>query len=163
MRTPLRYKPAEIFLNALVETPQVHPFRAVVRFVQAARDGVAQTARMSTVESRVLTVRIELPLSEVYDFLALPVNFPKWASGMAPGNENVTFTPRNDHGIADHTVHLPDGGEVYVPLRAIRNGTGTEVQMTLLRQPEMDDAKFTADAEWIAKDLHVLKSLLENG
>ncbi|HVW41966.1 MAG TPA: hypothetical protein VHC18_11530 [Amycolatopsis sp.] len=116
---------------------------------------------MSTVESRTLTVRIERPLSEVYDFLAQPVNFPKWASGMAPGNENVTFTPRNDYGIADHTVHLSDGADVYVPFRAVRNGTGTEVQFTVFRQPEMTEAKFAEDAEWVTKDLHALKSLLE--
>ena len=116
---------------------------------------------MTTVESRTLTVRIERPQPEVYDFLAEPVNFPAWASGMAPGDESVTYTPRNDYGIADHTVHLPDGGEVYVPLRAIRNGTGTEVQLTLFRGPEMTDAKFAEDAEWITKDLHTLKSLLE--
>ena len=117
---------------------------------------------MTTVESRTITVRIERTLSDVYEFLAQPENFPKWASGMAPGDENVSFSPRNDFGIADHTVHLPDGAEVYVPLRALRNGTGTEVQLTLFRLPEMTDAKLAEDAEWIAKDLNALKSLLEN-
>ncbi|HJQ45660.1 MAG TPA: hypothetical protein VJ870_04950 [Amycolatopsis sp.] len=116
---------------------------------------------MTTVESRTLSVRIERPLSEVYGFLAEPRNFPEWASGMAPGDENVTYTARNDHGIADHTVHLPDGRAVYVPLRAIRNGTGTEVQLTLFRLPEMTDASFAADAEWVSKDLNALKTLLE--
>lgn len=117
---------------------------------------------MTTVESRTLSVRIERPLTDVYDFLAEPANFVKWASGMAPGDESVTYTPRNDYGIVDHTVHLPDGGEVYVPLRTIRNGTGTEVQFTLFRLPGMTDAKFAEDAEWVMKDLNALKTLLEN-
>ena len=54
----------------------------------------------------------------------------------------MRFSGNNEFGVADHWVFLPDGTTVYVPLRAVANGDGTEVTLTLYRQPSMDDAKF---------------------
>ena len=56
---------------------------------------------------------------------------------------------------------LATGIEIYIPLRVIANGTGAEVMLTLFRLPEMTDAVFARDAEWVAKDLAALKALLE--
>lgn len=109
--------------------------------------------------SRTLSVRIERPYTEVYSFLVEPGNSAKWASGM-DSTAKVTSTEPNEFGILDHTVHLPDG-DVYVPMRAVRNGTGTEVLFLLFRQPEMDDEMFAADAEAVLKDLCTLKELLD--
>lgn len=115
---------------------------------------------MTTLDSRTLTVRIERPHTDVGAFLADPKNFSTWAAGLDLEQE-IVFSEPNPFGVADHTVHLPGGGEVYVPLRAIRNGTGTEVLFTLLRQPEMTDAEFARDAEAVQKDLLTLKRVLE--
>ncbi len=115
---------------------------------------------MTTVESRTLTVRIERPLTDVYAFLADPKNFARWAAGLDLEQE-IRFTEPNPFGIADHTVVLPGGQEVYVPMRAIRNGTGTEVLFTLFRQPEMTDAELDRDAEAVRADLVTLKRVLE--
>ncbi|GAB2994479.1 hypothetical protein GCM10017788_65870 [Amycolatopsis acidiphila] len=111
--------------------------------------------------SRTLSVRIERPYAEVYKFLTEPGSSAKWASGVDTSG-TVTNTEPNEFGVLDHTVHLPDGQDVYVPMRAVRNGTGTEVLFTLFRQPGMDDEKFTADADWVMKDLRTLKGLLES-
>lgn len=115
---------------------------------------------MTTMESRTMTVRIERPLSEVYEFLAEPANFARWAKGLDTG-ANVRFSERNAYGVADHSVFTPDGQEVYVPLRAIRNGTGAEVHLTLLRQPGMTDEMMERDAAAIERDLQALKRALE--
>ena len=73
----------------------------------------------------------------------------------------VRFTKSNSYGVLDHYVELPDGSEIYVPMRVIANGTGSEVMFTLFRVPGMTDEKFAADAEWVMRDLNRLKELLE--
>jgi hypothetical protein len=111
-------------------------------------------------ESRTLSVRIERPLREVYDFLADPANFARWAAGMSQ-DANITFATPNEYGILDHTVSLPSGQEVYVPMRTIRNGTGTEVLFTLFRPPDMSTQAFHDDEGAVRRDLEALKALLE--
>lgn len=115
---------------------------------------------MTTVDSRTLVVRIERPLDEVYEFLADPKNFAKWAAGLNLEQE-IVFTERNPFGIVDHTVAVPGGEDVYVPMRAIRNGSGTEVTFTLFRRPELTDDAFARDAEAVQRDLLALRRLLE--
>lgn len=125
---------------------------------------------------RQLSISIARSCAEVYDFLAVPENFAQWASGLGQGLQKagevwrvqspegpvtVRFTPRNTFGVLDHTVTPPGGGDIYIPMRVIANGAGSEVLFTLFRQPGMTDAKFAADAEWVLRDLYGLKQLLE--
>lgn len=115
---------------------------------------------MTTLESRTLTVRIERPLADVYAFLADPANFSAWAAGLDLEQE-IVFTASNPFGVVDHTVVPAGGQEVYVPMRAIRNGSGTEVMFTLFRQPGMTDDEFARDGGAVQKDLLTLKRVLE--
>lgn len=127
-------------------------------------------------ESQVVTVHIARPLATVAAFLADPLNMNDWASGLghslrqdngqwlADGPEGpvqIRFSPSNAFGIADHWVEVAADVVVYVPLRAIEHGQGTDVQLTLLRLPGMSDEKFAEDADWIRRDLAALKELLE--
>jgi len=129
-----------------------------------------------TTQSRTLTIRIERPLREVYEFLAVPENVSQWASGLGGslafengtwtaetplGVARIVFTPRNELGVVDHRVTLPTGAEIHVPMRVVANGKGSEVLLTLFRSPEMTDEKFAADAAWIERDLAALKAVLE--
>lgn len=138
-----------------------------------------------TQESRVVSITVQRPVAEVRAYLADPLNFAQWASGLAgglapiaddgsPGSDptlwtaqspqgevTVRFSGTNEFGVADHWVFLPDGTTVYVPFRAVANGDGTEVTLTLYRQPSMDDAKFQEDGQWVVRDLDRLKSVLE--
>lgn len=131
---------------------------------------------MSTVESRTVVSRIEQPVARVYGFLARPENFALWASGLVGslrrendtwhadgpgGGVTIRFTPPNDFGICDHTVRLANGQEVRVPMRVIANGDGSEVQLTIFRQPDMDDRTFGRDTDWVSRDLKALRRLLE--
>src|SRR6478672_2185917 len=105
-------------------------------------------------EVRYLSVSIELEPQAVYAFASNPENLPKWAAGLGrgikragehwevqtdPGAVGLRFTSQNQYGVLDHTVVLPNGTEVYVPMRVIPHGKGSEVMITLFRQPEMDD------------------------
>ncbi|MCP8465319.1 SRPBCC family protein [Pseudomonas sp. ZM23] len=132
---------------------------------------------MTTMPSRTLSVRIERRWSEAYEFLAAPENFPRWASGLCSAIEplqddlwlartpqgalRVRFSPRNPFGVLDHDVLPDDAPAIHIPLRLIVNRDGCELQLTLLRQPEMDDATFERDAQWVMKDLQAIKTLLE--
>lgn len=126
--------------------------------------------------SRQLSVQIERSAQQVYDFLAQPENFARWAAGLGSlsrveghwvaqtpqGPMTVRFTPRNEFGIVDHYVQAGSGTEIYIPMRVIANGSGSEVLFTLQRQPEMSDENFDGDAQLVMRDLAALKRLLES-
>jgi uncharacterized protein YndB with AHSA1/START domain len=133
---------------------------------------------LSTHPAHNLNVTIERPLAEVYDFLSKPENFPQWASGLATsiapeGDHWVTETPDgrvligfskpNDMGVLDHRVTMPSGVEVYVPMRVVANGEGSEVIFTLFQTPGMSEAVLERDIGLVDGDLATLKELLEGG
>jgi hypothetical protein len=127
-------------------------------------------------ESRHISVSIDRPVAEVYEYARDPVNLPEWAAGLGSagwpegerwvadspmGRVVVAFAERNDHGVLDHEVTLPSGETVYNPMRVIADGRGSEVVFTLRRRPGMSDEDFTRDADAVATDLGTLKRLLE--
>ena len=127
-------------------------------------------------EARKLSVSIDRAAAEAYEFLSRPENFPKWASGLGAslrqagadwiaetpdGPATVCFTERNSRGVLDHSVKLPRGGSVYVPLRVVESGNGCELVLTLFRLPGMSEEKFVADAAWVMRDLQAAKRILE--
>lgn len=127
--------------------------------------------------SRHISIGIERPIAEVYDFVADPLNLPRWAAGLAGssverdgqqwftespmGRITFTFTPHNDFGVLDHHVTLPTGETVHNPLRVIPDGDGCEVVFTLRQRPGMSDDDFERDADAVTRDLATLRSLVE--
>jgi hypothetical protein len=129
-----------------------------------------------TRDIRKLSISIDRPAAEAYDFLSMPENFAKWASGLAgslrkdgdgwiaetpEGPASVRFSERNAHGILDHAVELPRA-TVYVPLRLVPHGKRCELVLTLFRLPDMPKDKFAADAEWVMRDLQAAKRIVES-
>ncbi|WP_432105765.1 SRPBCC family protein [Streptomyces sp. bgisy091] len=123
-----------------------------------------------------ISVRIDRPAGEVYDYASDPRNLPAWASGLSSsitendgswvadspmGKVSVSFAPHNDYGILDHEVTLPTGETVHNPVRVIPDTAGCDVVFTLRRQPGMSDADFRRDAETVTADLATLKHLME--
>ena len=132
---------------------------------------------MEVRELKKLSVVIERPAEEAYAFLSVPENFARWASGLgaalrrvdgeweahtAEGRVRVRFSEPNARGVLDHAVILPEGGSVYVPLRVVPRGSSCELVLTLFRRPGVSDDKFEADAQWVMRDLHAAKRLLES-
>jgi hypothetical protein len=76
----------------------------------------------------------------------------------------VVFAPANDFGVVDHVVTplTGEGPAVDVPLRVVPNGTGSEVMLTVFRQPGMSDAQYAADTALVHADLERLKDALEH-
>jgi hypothetical protein len=131
----------------------------------------------TTLPLRNLSVSINRDVRDVYNFVCVPENFPRWASGLGkslkrvngewvaetPGGPvQVKFTERNEFGILDHWVSPKPGLQIHIPMRVIPNGSGCELIFVLFRLPDMSDEQFAADAEWVMRDLNSLKNLLES-
>ena len=127
-------------------------------------------------QSRNLSIYINRSVRVVYEFVSIPENFRLWASGLGKslkkvkdewyaetpdGPATIRFSERNEFGVLDHWVYLKPGVRIYIPMRVIQNGSGSELIFTLQRLHGISDEKFAADAEWVMRDLTSLKSLLE--
>jgi uncharacterized membrane protein len=126
--------------------------------------------------ARHISVPINRPPLDVYNFVSNPENLPKWATGLGQsitnvngewiaespmGKAKIRFAERNTFGILDHDVVLESGVKIHNPMRVVPNGNGSEIIFTLLRQSDMSDEKFSQDAKWVEKDLRTLKAVLE--
>ena len=76
------------------------------------------------------------------------------------GQVLTTFTPRNDLGILDHIVVLPDGQEVLNPFRVVPHFLGSELIFTV-RQGGDSEENFAADCQAVQADLERLAALAE--
>lgn len=126
-------------------------------------------------EAKTVSVSINRPWQDLYEEIWQPTCFPAWASGLSDaslekdgdiwraqgpdGPVTIRFTGHNQYGVMDHYVDVGNGLEVYIPLRVIANGRGSEVMLTLFRQPGMSEEKFVADIEWVRRDLTKLRTL----
>ncbi len=134
--------------------------------------------KATTYQVRHISVSINRPPDEVYAFVSNPENVPKWATGLGKtikkvngewiadsptGKIKIKFAEENKFGVLDQDVTLESGVTINNPIRVIPNGTGSEVFFTLIRQPGTTDEKFAQDAQWVEKDLRILKGLLEKG
>ncbi|MDD5139119.1 MAG: SRPBCC family protein [Verrucomicrobiales bacterium] len=130
----------------------------------------------TTFESRTLTVSIAREADAVYQFISNPANLPRWATAFCKsirqagsdwvmqtsgGEMKVRFVPPNAFRVADHFVSPAPGVEIFVPMRVLPNGSGSEVVFTLFRQPFMSPEKFAEDIGLVEQDLRTLKSVLE--
>ena len=142
--------------------------------IERTKSGEEEKAMM--LASRTLSISIGRQANEVYEFVSNPENMPKWAKGLGKtirrqgvdwivdtpqGPMRIRFAEKNKFGVLDHFVTTASGVEVYVPMRVLSNGTGSEVVFTLFRLPEMSDEKYAEDMKLVEQDLRSLKSLLE--
>ena len=127
--------------------------------------------------SRTLAIGIERSPIELYMLISNPQNLPRWAAGLckgvrksaggwivetAAGDMGFKFAGRNDYGIMDHYVTSASGETVYVPMRVMKNGRGSEVAVTIFQGEDMNDEKFDADCRLVDADLVSLKQLAES-
>jgi Polyketide cyclase / dehydrase and lipid transport len=128
-----------------------------------------------TAEARTLTVSVERDPRAVAEYVADPRNLATWAGGLArsvrqdgarwmvdtgAGQVEVDFAPPNPFGVVDHRVS-GGGVDVFVPMRVVPNGDGSEVMFTIVRDAASSDADFERDTSLVAADLQRLKQILE--
>ena len=131
---------------------------------------------MTTSISRTISVSIKRDPKVVYEFVLNLENFPRWARSTfqsikqlngnwvaetTQGSVTIDLTERNNFGILDHFVKLSSGAVIFVPMRVIKNGEGSEAIFTLFQTADMPDNKFAEDAKSVKKDLNILKNLVE--
>jgi hypothetical protein len=58
-------------------------------------------------------------------------------------------------------VKTSTGIELFIPMRVVKNGDGTEVVFTLFQTPELSDVQFDDDAKLVEQDLFSLKNIME--
>lgn len=127
-------------------------------------------------QSKTLTIFIDRPPNKVYAFVSDLSKMPLWAKTFCrsirkevgdwvmqtdQGELMIRIAPRNELGILDHYVIPAPGVEIFVPMRVVANGEGSEVVFTLFQQPGMTKDRFAADGEMVRRDLNTLKSVLE--
>lgn len=133
-----------------------------------------------TTTSRHVSTFVARPAGAVYAIAADPQRLPEWAAGLAGaevvadgdqwatdspmGRVRFAFVPRNDLGVLDHTVTLPDGEQVLNPMRVVPVDDATcEVLFSVRQRAGMSDDDLDRDAEAVARDLATLKNLAEGG
>ena len=123
-----------------------------------------------------ISISINKPAEEVYQFASNPENFPKWIAFIKSmtkqgefwigktdlGDIKIKFTPPNDFGIIDHQVTLASGVTVNNPMRAVANNEGCEFTFTLFWMPGRTEKEFNEDAKAVSADLQKLKEILEH-
>jgi uncharacterized membrane protein len=129
-------------------------------------------------EAITVTETVVVPAKTMYDFARTMENLPLWASGLAAGvsQENgewfaqspmgrvkVEMALRNDFGVLDHDVTLPNGVKVHNAFRVTPVGDHSVLTFVVVRMPEVTEEDFSRDVDHVARDLKMLKTLLELG
>jgi hypothetical protein len=130
--------------------------------------------------SEVVTVSIDRPYADVYDFCIDPMNFGRWnlmpdgimeplggheyLVDLPQGRKVMRFMQPNSFGILDYQVYErgESAGQVR-PIRLVRNEAGTDLQLTWFQQPGVSEERFRSEIEWLRSDLLRLKTFLETG
>ncbi|WP_276353895.1 SRPBCC family protein [Cohnella caldifontis] len=131
----------------------------------------------STMQAVTISVSIESPPQDVYEYAANPANSPEWLTSFcvsarpaedewiletaAEGTMGLRYVESNPYGVLDHRIRLETGETFVNPMRVIPNGTGSEVLFTLFRREGVTEAQFKRDAEMVRSDLLSLKRVLE--
>lgn len=123
-----------------------------------------------------ISISINKPADEVYQYASAPENFPLWVEFIKSmtkeagniwfaetdlGNIKIEFVPENEFGIIDHLVTLPDNSTVNNFMRVIANGKGSELVFTLFWMPDRTEEEFNQDAKLVESDLKKIKQILE--
>jgi hypothetical protein len=127
-------------------------------------------------EARTVSVSLERSAAAVYNYLSDPASFPKWSLFITDirndgngwlvttpnGTVRMTFTSKNEFGVLDHHVTVNPQRRVYVPMRVVSNGDGSEVLFTVFRAAGMSDDEYEKDIAMVRTDLARLKRTLES-
>ncbi|MFT4085353.1 MAG: SRPBCC family protein [Nocardioides sp.] len=129
-----------------------------------------------SLESRHVSVFISADPAVVYDYASDPALLPEWAAGLAGGIDQeegrwiarspfgvveVRFAPRNEFGVLDHEVVMPDGTVVLNPMRVVPAEGGAEVIFTVRRRDDMTAEQLASDVAAVEADLGALRRRLE--
>ncbi len=126
--------------------------------------------------STTLSVSIACPPRRVYAFISNGANLPKWGTTFIQsirksrgawiaqtrqGPVLFRLAKKNSLGVVDHWVRPTGWPELFVPMRVVPNGRGSEVLFTIFRQLHMSAEDYANDMRLVAQDIRSLKRLME--
>lgn len=128
-------------------------------------------------EFKVVSETVAAPAHAVYEFARWREHLHRWASGLASadieeegdhwvvadspmGRIEIRMAPRNDFGVLDHDVTMPDGTTTHNAFRVTSVDEGCALTFVVLRQAGAGDEAFAADAAHVLRDLKALKDLV---
>lgn len=124
------------------------------------------------------TVTINRSAPAVIDFLADPMNWPKWAvvnvfsveptddpqwwsMDTRQGPARLSIHGHGDSGVLDHAF-VDEHVSWHVPVRVVPNNDGAIVMMTFLQPPDFTDTYFDEQMALMDKEFDALKQILES-
>ncbi len=122
------------------------------------------------------SVTIQAPPPKVLEFLADPLNLPRWAIGFAKavkrdgsrwvvttgsGKVGIRIEANPRLGVIDFVMTPAPGVEVLAGSRVLPNGSGTEYVFTQFQPNGMPDDVFEKNVTALTQELTVLRALLE--
>ncbi len=122
------------------------------------------------------TISIDADPAKVFRFLVDPAHLPRWAVGFAKavrrdgdrwvvttGTGEVAVRVRADpaSGVVDFVMTPAPGVEVTASSRVLARGAAAEYVFTQVQASGMPDEVFARSAAAVARELTVLKALLE--
>jgi len=131
---------------------------------------------MGSLISSTVNVSINCDPRKVYEFVSNPENLPRWAKAFCrsikksdsewiaetpQGPMKISFARRNNFGVLDHYVDASPSVQVFVPMRVVPNGEGSEVLFTLFQSADISEDRFAEDRRWVEQDLQNLKDIME--
>lgn len=129
-----------------------------------------------TYETRIVSHPVDATAGDVYEFACQMKNMPLWAAGLVTkivrengswfavtpdGRIRIAMAPRNEFGVLDHDVTMPDGFTTHNAMRVTPVGDASLVSFVVLRPPQATEAEFDRDCGLVAKDLQTLGALVE--
>jgi len=108
-----------------------------------------------------ISISISRTPEDVYQYTSNPENLHAWAYGLSK-KMKIRFVEKNQFGVMDHFVTMPNNETIYNAFRVIPNREGSEVIFTLIKHPGTSDDDSMKDAIKISEDLTRLKNILES-
>ena len=125
--------------------------------------------------TRIVSCPVDAAAGDVYEFARRMENMPRWAAGLVTeivlengtwfaetpqGRIKIVMAPRNEFGVLDHDVTMPDGFATHNAMRVTPVGDASLLSFVVLRPAQATDAEFDRDCALVARDLETLGALV---
>lgn len=123
------------------------------------------------------TLVVDASPKDLFEFLSLPENLPKWAVKFCHsidrkdkdwwrvqgcmGEIPLRYAVDRASGVIDYHVSTPDG-EAVIPTRVVPLGAGAAYVFTQFQLPGLPDDAFQGQVESLKEELQILKRLVES-
>lgn len=143
---------------------------------QTAQRKSTPPASARDVTHETVSLMLDAQAEDVYAFIAKPENLPHWAPNLCEattklgdqwllqtpaGPVKFCFTEPDTFGVLDHRLTLASGEEIFVAMCVSTQAKGSEISITVPRDPALSEQQFAQDLQRVEQDLYTLKCIVE--